>query len=87
MALGEDGKWLGVLKEVILNIPSFTTLQQHCPNLEVLNIGLGLWYSMEAKIETEECAKVARRSNRDLSNDPTEDGNLCTAAGNSCDSD
>jgi len=52
MALGEDGKWLGVLKEVILNIPSFTTLQQQCPNLEVLNIGPGLWYSMEAKIET-----------------------------------
>ncbi|CAM6048914.1 unnamed protein product [Sphagnum compactum] len=52
MALGEDGKWLGVLKEVILNIPSFTTLQQQCPNLEVLNIGPGLWYSMESNIET-----------------------------------
>ncbi len=52
MALGEDGKWLGVLKEVQLNIPSFTTLQQECPNLEVLIIGPGLWYSMESNIET-----------------------------------
>jgi hypothetical protein len=52
MALGEDGKWLGVLKEVRLNIPSFTTLQQECPNLEVLNIGPGLWYAMESNIET-----------------------------------
>jgi hypothetical protein len=52
MALGEDGKWLGVLKEVRLNIPSFSTLQQECPNLEVLNIGPGLWYAMESNIET-----------------------------------
>jgi len=52
MALGEDGKWLGVLKEVMLNIPSFTTLQQECPNLEVLNIGPGVWYSMESNIKT-----------------------------------
>ncbi len=51
MALGEDGKWLGVLKEVALNIPSFTTLQQECPNLKILNIGPGLWYSMESNIE------------------------------------
>ncbi len=51
MALGEDGKWLGVLKEVLLNIPSFATLREQCPNLEVLNIGPGLWYSMESNIE------------------------------------
>ncbi|CAM6026640.1 unnamed protein product [Sphagnum balticum] len=51
MALGEDGKWLGVLKEVALNIPSFTTLQQECPNLKILNVGPGLWYSMESNIE------------------------------------
>ncbi len=51
MALGEDGKWLGVLKEVQLNIPSFTILQHECPDLEVLNIGPGLWYSMESNVE------------------------------------
>ncbi len=49
--LGEDGKWLGVLKEVPLNIPSFTTLREECPNLVVLNIGPGLWYSMESYVE------------------------------------
>jgi len=47
MALGEDGKWLGVLKDVTLNLPNFETLQLECPNLEILNIGPGLWHSME----------------------------------------
>jgi hypothetical protein len=51
MALGEDGKWLGALKEVMLNIPSFETLQAQCPNLAILNIGPGLWHSMETNIE------------------------------------
>ncbi|KAH8954184.1 hypothetical protein BDL97_08G066300 [Sphagnum fallax] len=51
MALGEDGKWLGALKDVMLNIPSFETLQVQCPNLAILNIGPGLWHSMETNIE------------------------------------
>jgi hypothetical protein len=50
MALGEDGKWLGVLKEVTLNLPNFITLQYECPNLEILNIGPGLWHSMELNL-------------------------------------
>jgi hypothetical protein len=51
MALGEDGKWLGALKEVMLNIPSFETLRVECSNLAILNIGPGLWHSMETNIE------------------------------------
>ncbi|CAM6043156.1 unnamed protein product [Sphagnum compactum] len=50
MALGEDGKWLGVLKEVTLNLPNFKILQYECPNLEILNIGPGLWHSMELNL-------------------------------------
>lgn len=58
MALGDDGKWLGVLKlDVDLTLPMFAQLQM-CEKLEVLNIGPGLWHSMEMNLE--ELAKVDR---------------------------
>lgn len=51
MALGEDGRFLGVLKDVPLMLPNFTKLHE-CGSLEVLNIGPGLWYCMETNVET-----------------------------------
>jgi hypothetical protein len=50
MALGEDGKWLGVLKGIPLNLPSFAQLHE-CEKLGVLNIGPGLWHSMEENLD------------------------------------
>ena len=50
MALGEDGKWLGVLNDVVLSLPTFAQLHA-CEKLEVLNIGPGLWHSMEMNLE------------------------------------
>ncbi len=50
MALGEDGKWLGVLKAAALNLPSFAQLHE-CEKLGVLNIGPGLWHSMEVNLD------------------------------------
>jgi len=50
MALGEDGKWLGVLSNVELTLPDFNHLQD-CERLSILNIGPGLWYSMEINVE------------------------------------
>ena len=49
MALGEDGRFLGVLKDILLRLPSFSKLHQ-CEKLTVLNIGPGLWYSMETQV-------------------------------------
>lgn len=51
MALGEDGRFLGVLKDVALMLPNFSKLHK-CGALEVLNIGPGLWYCMETNVET-----------------------------------
>ncbi|XP_024393451.1 uncharacterized protein [Physcomitrium patens] len=49
MALGEDGKWLGVLKGIPITLPSFKQLLM-CERLEVLNVGPGLWHSMEENL-------------------------------------
>jgi hypothetical protein len=49
MALAEDGRFLGVLKDTTMVLPSFTKLHQ-CEKLDVLNIGPGLWYSMETQV-------------------------------------
>lgn len=49
MALGEDGKWLGVLKGIPFSLPSFQKLLL-CQRLAVLNIGPGLWHSMEVNV-------------------------------------
>lgn len=57
MALGEDGKWLGVLKGIPFNLPSFNKLLL-CQKLAVLNIGPGLWHSMEVNVE--QLAKVEK---------------------------
>lgn len=50
MALGEDGKWLGVLKGIPLTIPALSNLAL-CQKLGVLNIGPGLWHAMELNLE------------------------------------
>ncbi|KAG0619495.1 hypothetical protein M758_4G143700 [Ceratodon purpureus] len=50
MALGEDGKWLGVLKNIPLALPTFKNLLL-CQKLAVLNIGPGLWHAMEVNLE------------------------------------
>ena len=50
MALGEDGKWLGVLKGVPLTLPTLNKLLL-CQKLGVLNIGPGLWHAMEVNLE------------------------------------
>lgn len=50
MALGEDGNWLGVLKDIPLNLPDFSQLQER-KQLDVLNVGPGLWYSMEVNVD------------------------------------
>uniref|UniRef100_A0A7I4DN00 F-box domain-containing protein n=1 Tax=Physcomitrium patens TaxID=3218 RepID=A0A7I4DN00_PHYPA len=51
MTLGGDGKWLGVLPGVPLFLPNFKQLLL-CERLGVLNIGPGLWHSMEVNLET-----------------------------------
>jgi len=50
MALAEDGKFLGVLKDVPLLLPNFSNLHD-CEKLEVLNIGPGMWYCMETDVD------------------------------------
>ena len=50
MALGEDGRFLGVLKDVALLLPNFSKLHK-CGALDVLNIGPGLFYSMETNVD------------------------------------
>lgn len=50
MVFVEDGRFLGVLKDVLLMLLNFSKLYE-CYNLEVLNIGLGLWYCMEMNVE------------------------------------
>ncbi|KAG0557192.1 hypothetical protein KC19_11G109000 [Ceratodon purpureus] len=50
MALAEDGRFLGVLKDVPLMLPDFTKLHE-CESLEILNIGPGLWHCMETNVE------------------------------------
>ncbi|KAH8952232.1 hypothetical protein BDL97_09G072200 [Sphagnum fallax] len=47
MSASEDGERWRVLKQVLLNIPPFETLHSECPNMQVLNVGPGLWHSME----------------------------------------
>lgn len=51
MTLAEDGRFLAPLKDVPLSLPSFDHLR-NLRKLEVLNIGPGLWYSLEAKVDT-----------------------------------
>lgn len=50
MALAEDGRFLGVIKDTPLQLPSFSQLHR-CENLQVLNIGPGLWFSMETQVQ------------------------------------
>ncbi|KAG0606186.1 hypothetical protein M758_9G120800 [Ceratodon purpureus] len=50
MAFGEDGRFLGVLKDIALQLPSFSNLHQ-CEKLNVLSIGPGLWHSMETQVQ------------------------------------
>jgi hypothetical protein len=50
MALGEDGNWLGVLKDIALDLPDFSQLHDS-KKLDVLNVGPGLWYSMEVNVD------------------------------------
>jgi len=50
MALAEDGRFLGVLKDTSLQLPSFSKLHE-CKELKVLNVGPGLWYSMESQVQ------------------------------------
>ncbi|CAM6009474.1 unnamed protein product [Sphagnum balticum] len=47
MSASEDGERWRVLKQVLLSIPPFETLHSECPNMQVLNVGPGLWHSME----------------------------------------
>jgi hypothetical protein len=49
MALAEDGRFLGVLKDTSLQLPNFNKLYE-CKELEVLNVGPGLWFSMESQV-------------------------------------
>ena len=58
MALGEDGRFLGVLKDVPLMLPNFSKLHE-CGALEVLNIGPGLWNGMETIALNYPCAQQA----------------------------
>jgi hypothetical protein len=50
MALGEDGKWLGVMKGIPLTLPTLKHLLL-CQKLGVLSIGPGLWHAMEVSLE------------------------------------
>jgi len=47
MALGEDGKWEGVLEQIPRNLPDIEALKTSCPALHTLSVGPGLWHSME----------------------------------------
>lgn len=50
MALAEDGTFMGVLKDITLQLPSFSKLHL-CKELQVLNVGPGLWHSMETQVQ------------------------------------
>jgi len=47
MALGEDGKWEGVLQGVPLRVPDIAALKENCPSLHTLSVGPGLWHALE----------------------------------------
>lgn len=47
MALGEDGKWEGVLERIPRNLPDIEALKESCLRLHTLSVGPGLWHSME----------------------------------------
>lgn len=51
MALAEDGRFLGVLKDVPLRLPSFSKLHA-LEKLEGFNVGPGMWYCMETNVGT-----------------------------------
>lgn len=47
MALGEDGRWEGILPQVPLRVPDMESLKESCPLLHTLSVGPGLWHAME----------------------------------------
>lgn len=47
MALGEDGRWEGIIPHVPLCVPDMESLKESCPVLHTLSVGPGLWHSME----------------------------------------
>lgn len=57
MVLGEDGNFMRVLDCFPLTLPKFSELHG-CEALEVLNIGPGLWHSMEKNIDQLKLTKV-----------------------------
>jgi hypothetical protein len=59
MALGEDGKWEGVLHHVPLHIPDVRALQDSCPSLHTLSVGPGLWHSMEEDFKHNHTSRVS----------------------------
>jgi hypothetical protein len=56
MALGEDGRWEGIVPHVPLRLPSMALLKNSCPALHTFSVGPGLWHAMEEHF----------RSNREL---------------------
>jgi hypothetical protein len=59
MALGEDGKWEGVLHHVPLQLPDVRALQDSCPSLHTLSVGPGLWHSMEEDFKQNHLSRVS----------------------------
>jgi hypothetical protein len=51
IALGDDGKWEGLLPDVPLMTPDIKELEASCPCLHTLSIGPGLWHSLEDGFE------------------------------------
>lgn len=59
MALGEDGKWEGVLHHVPLQLPDVRALQESCPSLHTLSVGPGLWHSMEEDFKQNHLSRIS----------------------------
>lgn len=61
MALGEDGKWEGVLEQIPRSLPDIEVLKASCPILHTLSVGPGLWHAMEESFEINQELATFRR--------------------------
>ena len=61
MALGEDGRWEGILPHVPLRVPDMESLKKSCPLLQTLSVGPGLWHAMEENFISKQEITTFRR--------------------------
>lgn len=61
MALGEDGKWEGVLHQVPTRLPDVIALEDSCPYLHTLSLGPGIWHSIEIDFKDKRELSMVRK--------------------------